>query len=227
MPLKHLSEGLLGILVNHFPVARNNGLEVPLVNDLDAVGEAAAVLGGQVPVEALHPRGVARSALRRLENLVEEAARLVALGRLAVLLDGGQVEHEIGLDQDLVRPVIEDELLVGMAVDILVVKVGVELWADLDVALPLLLEDDGEWVVVDVGITRLLGTLFREALGADELGTRIPLGPFRHEDVVLKVGRHNVAHLAAELSDLGACVFREGDRRKDGQLARGKPDCKS
>lgn len=224
MPLKHFPENVLAIPLHHVAMARDHGGKVPLINALDAVADTGAVLGGEIPVEALHPRRVASRALGALEQLVGKAAGFLAVGHFAVLLQGGQVEHEIGLDEHLVGLVVEDNLLVGVAVDVLVVKVGVELVADLDAALVGLGEDDGEGVVADLGVLVLLGALLDETVGADDLGAGVLLGPFRDEDVVLEIKGDDVGHLAAQLGHLGFGLFCEGDGREDGEVARGKFD---
>lgn len=224
MPLKHLPECLLGVPLDDLAMAGDQRGKVPLVNHPDAVIQTVAVLGNKIPVEALHPRRVAGGALRTLEQLVGKTTWSVAPGRPAVLLNGRQVEHEIGLDENLVRPVVEDEFLVGVAVDVLVVKVCVELVADPDAALAVPFEDDGELVIVDFRIVQLLGALLEKALGRDEFRAGILLGPFRDEDVVLQVKGNDVGYAAAQFGDLGFRLVREGDGREDGEVARSEFD---
>lgn len=187
MPLKHLAEYFLAVALDNISMARDDGVKVPLVHQLNTVVVAVSILAREVPVEALHPLCVTVWALDAAEDLVREALLLlVGLGYPAVLLGGRQVEDEIRLDEHLVRLVEEGNLQVAVAVDILVVEVGVELFADLYLALVGLLEDDGELLLANL-VVLLLGPLLREALGADDLGVGEGCGPFRDEDVVLNI----------------------------------------
>lgn len=106
-----------------------------------------------------------------------------------------------------------------MAIDVLVVEIGVKLLADFDVALAVLFENNGKVVVVDFRILELLGALLGKTLGADNFSIGPLLGPFGDEDVVLKVESDNVAYVAAELVDFGPGFFCEGDGREDGEVA--------
>jgi hypothetical protein len=107
-----------------------------------------------------------------------------------------------------------------VAIDVLVVKVGIKLWADANVALALLAEDDGELLATNLGVLdRLFGAFLGETLGANDFGIGILLGPFSDEDVVLKIKGDNVSQVAAEFGDLGLGLFCEGDRREDGESA--------
>lgn len=104
MPVKRFLKDALGVFLNRFAVARNQDYKVPLVNDLDALVEAGLVLGSQVPVEALDPLGIALSGLDACEDFVQKSLGLsIFLGKLAVLLNAGQVEQEIGLDEHTLR----------------------------------------------------------------------------------------------------------------------------
>lgn len=216
VPLKHLAERLLGLVLHDIAVARDHGDEIPLVDTVHALVEALAVLD-EVPVCALQPASVARDVLGPREDLVEDAAAgPLRLGHPAVLLRGGQVEEQVGLDEHAVGLVEEDDFQVGVGVDVLVLKVGVEVVADARLALVGLCEDDGEGLVADLGVV-LLGSLLRQALGPDELGLGVLLCPLGDEDVVLEVQGDNVAHVAAQLGHLCLDGVCERDGRKDSQ----------
>ena len=85
-----------------------------------------------------------------------------------------------------------------MPVDVLVLKVGVELGRDGQRLVGLLLdvEDDGELLLADALVGRL-GALLGQALGADDAGLRELLLPLRDENVVLNVKGDNVLEIAA------------------------------
>lgn len=106
-----------------------------------------------------------------------------------------------------------------MAIGILVVEVRVKLFADFDIALVVLLEDNGKGVLVDLGILALLGALLGETLGADDLGVGVFLGPFGDEDVVLEIEGDDVAYVAAEFGDFGFGFIGQSDGGEDGESA--------
>lgn len=229
MPLKHLSESLLSIALDGVSVAGNERIKVPRIDPLDALVEARPVLAAHhVPLEALHPLDVALGSLQAAKQLVAEAGGGVALalGRLGVLLPRGQVEEQIRLDKDTLGLEVEDELLVGVGVDVLVLEIGVKLGGD--GGAPLLgavLEDDEEFVRrVDLGVARLLGALLRQAVGADDLGLRVGGLVLGDEDVVLHVGGDDVGEVAALFGDFGLHRVGEGDGTEDGEGAGGEAD---
>ena len=229
MPLKRLVKDLLRIPLQHISMTRDEGVKVPAVDELDAVVEAGAVLGDHIPVEALHPLVLAAvgvvQALKRPPREVGRGA--LGLGHAAVLLPGGQVEHQVRLDEGAVRPVEEDELAVAVPIDILVVEVGVKVLPDANIALAGLGEDDGKLFIADLGVVALgvlLGALLGETLWADELGRGEGLGPLADEDVVLNVKGDDVGHVAAHLVNLGPCIICEGYRGEDGEVAGAELD---
>lgn len=222
VPLEYLPKDILPISLEDISMAGNQCCEIPLINNLEAVAHAVAVLG-EMPVEPLGPGGLSAGILHALEEFVQKPAGPLRLGHLAVLLGSRQIEHQIRLDQDLVGPVVEDEFLVGVAIDVLVVEVSVELFADSNVTLSLLCEDNGKLVVVDFRVLGLLCALLGKTLWADDLGFGPLLGPFRDEDVVFKVKRDDVRDVAAQLCGLGLGLFCEGDGREDGEIARCEP----
>lgn len=195
-------------------------VEIPGLDDLGAVREAGAVLAsGGVPQEAALPDHVAAGVHDGAEQLGEDAGGGVEAGA-GILLGGGQVEEDVGLDQGLGRLVQEDELLVLVAVDELVVELVVELRADAHLALVLRAEHVRE---LDALGRRVALALLWQAFHANHLGLRVLLGPRADEDVVLDVGRNDVLHGAHAL-DLGLDVGRQGDGAEDGQRAGAQLD---
>ncbi|CCF31722.1 hypothetical protein CH063_16078, partial [Colletotrichum higginsianum] len=127
---------------------------------------------------------------------------------------------------DALGLVEEDDLLVGVGVDVLVLKVGVELGGDGGGALVgAALEGEEELVGrVDLGVARLLGALLGQAVRADEAGGGEGGLVLGEEDVVLDVRGDDVGEVAALLGDLGADGVGEGDGGEDGEGARGQAD---
>lgn len=211
VPLKCTVEGCLAVALEDISVTGNQRGKVPLLDNAQALVEAMAILGQRIPVEPLVPVVIPARGDQALEGPGGNASRLLlCVGHAAVLLDGGEVEHEISLNENLLGLEEEDELLVGVAVDVLVVKVSIELVANLGGTLVGLGEDDVELLVTDLGVV-LLGSLLGETLHADDLGRWECLGPFRDEDVVLVVEGGDVRDVATELCDLGLDIVREGD----------------
>lgn len=83
-----------------------------------------------------------------------------------------------------------------MAINILVIKVGVKLGINLELLLVALCKDYRELVVVDLGVVELLRTLLGEALDANDFGSRVLFGPLGDEDVVLIVESSDIGDVA-------------------------------
>ncbi len=107
---------------------------------------------------------------------------------------------------------------------ILHLKIGIKVRADGQAPAVLLGDDDREGFLPDLGVVLRLLALLGEALGPDELRVREGGRPFGQEDVVLDVGRDEVADVAAEGGDLGLCGFGEGYGGEDGEGTRGEAD---
>ena len=114
----------------------------------------------------------------------------------------------------------EDELLVLVRVDVLVVELGVELGADVQVALVRGREDVAELGAFGL---RVRFSLLRQAVHADHLGLRVFLRPELEEDVVLEIGGDDVLD-GAEGGNFGLDFRGEGDGGEDGEGARGELD---
>lgn len=222
VPLEYFPENVLSISFEDISMARNQRREIPLINNLEAIAHAVAVLR-EMPVDSLGPGSVAAGMLHTLEQLIQKTTGPLRLRHLTVLLGSRQIEHQIRLDQNLIWPVVEDYFLVGVAIDVLIVEIGVKLLADSDVALSLLCEDNGKFVIVDFWVFELLCALLGETFWANNFGFGPLLGPFRDEDVVLKVKSDDVGYVASQLCDLGLGFLGEGNRREDGEIARCEP----
>ena len=223
VPLKHLLKHGFSVLLDGVTMAGDDSDKIPRVDPLYALVERGAVPAADgVPEQAL--LAFALDGLGADEGAGEEAGLgPVGLGHARVLLLGGEVEEEVGLDEDLVGLVEEDDLLVGVAVDVLDLEVGLELVADRGGALGLGLVDDGEVLLADLLVGGGLA-LLREAVGADDLGGREGLLPVRDEDVVLHVGGDEVLHVPAEALELRLHLGGEGDGREHGEGAGGETD---
>lgn len=151
VPVEDFEECRLGIALDCLTMTGNHSCEIPSLDDIDAVAETGSVLGPKIPVEPLDPLCITLRVVEAIEYLVGDSTGflLLALWNLAILFDGRQVEHEICLDKDLFWLVVEDNLLVGMAVDVFVVKVGVELITDFDAVLGILLENNGKFLLAN------------------------------------------------------------------------------
>ena len=195
-------------------------IKVPLLDETDRLGEALAVLpAGRIPQEALLPDGISLGVHDGGEEFRQDARGGAGAG-LGELFGGGQVEDEVGLDHGLGGLVQEDELLVLVRVDVLVVELGVELGADVQVALVGGGEDVAELGAFGLGVRfSLLG----QAVHANHLGLRVFLRPGLEEDVVLEVGGDDVLD-GAEGGDFGLDFGGEGDGGEDGEGAGGELD---
>ena len=229
MPVEDLAKGLLAGTLNDVAVARDQRDKVPAVDALDALVEAGAVLvavADAVPYQALVALGGAGRRVEAVEDLLEQAADvLLRLGHLGVLLRGGQVEHEVGLDQHLVGLVEEHELLVLVRLDELNLEVGGELVADGVRVRVRLVVEEVKLLLADHGVVGDGLAPLGKTLGTDQLGGGVLGLPLCEEDVVLEVTGDEVADVAAELSDLGLHLVGQSDRGEDGESTRSQLDC--
>lgn len=210
VPLERLPEQVLAAPHDGLAVARDDRVEVPGVDAADALVEGGAVPpADDVPEEAPEALGVAGRAVGALEHAVQQAVRrLVGGGHPRVLLDGGQVEHEVGLDQDAVGLEEQDDLLVGVGADELDLEVGGEVGVDLVRARVGRVPLERERLRPDPGVVLHGRALRVQALGPDELGPGVRFCPVRKEDVVLHVPRDEVPYIAAQLGDPGLDLGR-------------------
>ena len=217
MPCKNLPKDAFAARVDHVTVTRDDAVKVPLVDAPDAVVEAGTILGAeQVPDEAALPPSLAGGA----HGSGKEARGQAGGGGDAgarVLLGGGHVEEQVGLDEGAVGAVEEDELAVGVAVDVLVVEVAVKVVADAQVALGRAREDGRE----GHGLVLLLPRrpLLREPLGPDQLRLRIRLVPRSQEDVMLHVRRRDVPNVVPQRLERRSYLGRQRHGREDGEGA--------
>lgn len=195
MPLKHLPKDALPPTLNHIPMTRNDPIEIePLDLAYTAIEPLPVHRARHIPIEPLLPHRRPPHTHQAHKHPRQEPVRGSHAGA-RILLVRGQVEEQVGFDEGAVGLVVEDELLVGVAVDILVVEVGVEVRVDLEVGLVLGGED-----VLEAGAGGFvaLGAFFGQPFGTQEPGGGEGRGPFGEEDVVLEVWRDQVLHLAAE-----------------------------
>lgn len=221
VPVKHLFKRLLGALLNDVSVTRHNNLYVPRVDALDALIEAGAVATAEsVPDQSLQALDVSLCRLKAYE-LASQEPRIgpVLLGNARVLLGSREVENQVGLDQNAIGLVEEGELLVGVGVDVLVLKVVVKLGADGRGALGVGLEDDVKRLLADPGVV-LGASLLGKAVNTNQHGGGEGSLPLRDEKVVLNVGRDDVAQVVAQGHQLGLDLGGQGNGREDSEGAR-------
>lgn len=126
MPLHHLLKRRLAILLDNIAVARDHALEVPRVDSRNALIERRLVLANCVPQKPPVTGGLTLQ-IRKVRKDLCENARSRVDARLAELLGCGQVEDEVGLDQRARGLVVEDDLLIGMRVNVFILKLRIEL----------------------------------------------------------------------------------------------------
>ncbi|KAK5632297.1 hypothetical protein RRF57_008011 [Xylaria bambusicola] len=91
MPVEDLGKGLLTSALNGVAVARDQRVEVPTVNALDTLVEARAILVAVAdcePYQSLVTFSWAGRRVEAVEDLLEQAASVLLLGHLGVLLSG-------------------------------------------------------------------------------------------------------------------------------------------
>lgn len=159
-------------------MAGDNALEAPSINPLHTLRKAHAVsTANAIPDGALLPHALRIG--EHTEDLGQNAARR-GLARLAVLLGGGVVEEEIGLDEGTRGLVVEDDFLVLMRGHIFDIEFGVKLGGDGWIWLACVEEVcEGDFFVV------LAVTLGGEAFWGEDGGVGEGCVPGAQEDVML------------------------------------------
>jgi len=221
MPLEDLPEDPLPPTLNHVPVTRYDAIEIELLNLPDTLVERRPIPRARhIPIKPLLPD---RASLRthQTHKQPRQQARGRGLAGARILLVRGQVEEQIGFDEGAVGPVVEDELLVGVAVHVLVVEVGVEVGVDVEAVFVLGRED-----VVEAGAGRFfaLRAFLAQAFGPEELGGGEGRRPLGDEDVVFGVRRDEVFDRAAEGGERFVHFGREGYGGEDGEGAGAEAD---
>lgn len=108
MPLHHLLENALSILLNNVTMTRHNLIEIPAIDPRNTLIKRRAIpAANRIPNEPLLPLGIARSRVDRTEQ-PRQPPTCRALPRLTHLLCRGQIEHQIRFDQRARGPVVED-----------------------------------------------------------------------------------------------------------------------
>lgn len=126
MPLQHLLKHTLRACLNHISVTRDQAIEIPLVNARRARRKALAIRRARTPPDhALLRQRLALGARQRAKDLGQEPRTRVH-ARLAELLRRRRVEQVVCFDEGARGPVVEDDFLVGVRVDVLPVELGVE-----------------------------------------------------------------------------------------------------
>lgn len=191
MPPHDLLENALTLPLNHITMARDNPLEPPLINPLHTTRESLAITRtSPVPNGTLLPFGIALCALQSGEDFGQNTCVGVD-ARLAELLRGGQVEHEIGRDEAAGGAVVEHEFLVDVRGDVFPIEFRVEFGGDGGDGFRGA-EDDAKGYVFVVLLCALLGKDIR----THDLGVGVFGVPGAEEDVVLlfsSVSRRRVA----------------------------------
>lgn len=191
-------------------MTRDQTIKVPLVDAPHGLAERAAVgARGHMPDEPFLPRHGRPGRQQRYHDLGQDA-RVVALRSPGVLLPGGQVKQQVRLDEGARGPVQDDELVPGVAVDVLDVEFQVEFFRDLLLLAPVLPREDVR--ELDAPQLRVGLALLPQPVRREDLGVWEGFLPLRDEEVVLQVRSGDVLELSAEgvdcLSDFGG----EGDR---------------
>lgn len=211
-PAHHLLKDLSSVIHHDISVARHDILDPPGINPLDALRKRLAITGA-VPEQSFLPDSIASGMHDPTEDLGQNARGWRHVGA-RVLLCGWQIEQQIGFDQRRGGLVEEDQLAVGVRLDVLVGEVGVEGLVDLHVQLVLLGEDCVKGHIGDGIVTvGCLGALLGEAFRTNDLGLRESVGPAAEEDVVLDIGRNEVGD---------GCSW--GERLEFGSNGRGECD---
>jgi hypothetical protein len=213
VPGKHLSEDALAVLLDHITVTRNDTLKVPFVDSGHTLVEGRSVRCTEcIPDKSLLPDSCTSRSVDFAHQLCEYASGRVNIST-RVLFCGWQVEQQIGLNQGLRRLVVEDELLVGVCVDVLGIELAIKGFVNVPAGVVLWAEQvcPGQWLF-------LTFTLLLQCIRADEFGVWEGLVPVIHEDMMLCIVGSNVLY-GAHLVDLAANVIGESYRREDSYAA--------
>lgn len=145
-PRHHVLKHPLGPRLDNISMARNQPIKVPPIDTLHRLGKRGAVLSREnIPRESSLPRRRTINRQQRKHQLCPEAERVTTLGP-GVLLVGGQVEEQIGLNDRAGRAMQEHQLARSMSINVLGVKLGIEFLGYL--LRLILLEDVLEWRIV-------------------------------------------------------------------------------
>jgi hypothetical protein len=213
VPSEDFLEDVLAVLLNHITVARNNTLKVPFVDSCHALVEGGSIRGTEcIPDEPLLPDSGTSRIVDLAHQLCEDTSGGVNIST-RVLLCSGQIEQQIRLDQSLGRLVIEDQLLVGVRMDILGIELVIKGLVNIPASVVLGTEQmcPGQWLFLTLA-------LLLQCVRADEFGVWEGFVPVVHEDVVLGVVGGNVLY-SAHLVDAAADFVGESDRGEDGYAA--------
>lgn len=222
MPLEDLPEDALPPTLNHVPMTRYDAIEIELLDLPDTPVEGRPIARARhIPIEALLPDGGPLGAHQAHKQPRQQARGGGLAAGARILLVGGQVKEQVGLDEGAVGPVVEDELLVGVAVHVLVVEVGVEVGVDAEVVLVPGRED-----VLEAGAGRFLAprAFLAQPFGPEQPGGGEGRRPLRDEDVVFGVRRDEVFDRPAEAGERLVHFGRQGDGGEDGEGAGPESD---
>jgi hypothetical protein len=213
VPSEHFSENVLAVLLNHITVTRDNTLKVPFVNSSHALVKGRPIRRTEcIPDESLLPDSRTSRIVDLAHQLCENTSGRVNIST-RVLLRSRQIEQQICLDQSLGGLVVEDQLLVGVCMDILGVELLVKGLINVPASVVLGTEQmcPGQWLFLTLA-------LLLQCVRADEFGVWEGFVPVVHEDVVLGVVGGNVLY-SAHLVDAAADFVGESDRGEDGYAA--------
>lgn len=126
MPLHNLLKNTLPARLNHIAMTRNDAVKVPTRDCAHALVKCRTITRRRrVPDETLLPDRAPLCGIDTRKELGQEPGG-GALASLAHLFCGGEVEDEVGFDKGAGGLVVEDELFVNVAVDVLEVELAVE-----------------------------------------------------------------------------------------------------
>ena len=203
-------------------MTRDNPLKIPTVNPPHTPIEPLPILGaGYIPQEPFL-RHTPRLRAKQPRKQPRQHAGRRALRTPRILLRRREIEHQIRLDQRLVRAMAKHQFFVPVAPHILDVELAVKLLIHLHLVLVVHRPHVAERRAG--GFFRLLA-LLGEAVGAEEFGGGKGARPFGEEDVVFEVEGGEVSDVVAEGGDGGADFGGEGCGGEDGEAAGLETDC--
>lgn len=176
---------------------RNDIHEIPGINLLNRRIETWSIsLAEHIPYQTLLPDSRALGVIKRREDLGENTCGS-GFACLGILLMGREVEDEIGGDERLACFVYKDEFFVGVGIHELVVELRIEFWVHSDAfwgGFGFRGEDCAEVEEGDgfVGVV-LLGALFGEGFGRDDVCGGVGGCPGGEEDMVFDIWGDEVA----------------------------------
>ena len=191
MPLHDLVENSLAATLDNITMARHNAIELPPANPGDLTVESRLVLSDSVPDQPPLARRLALGVVQPVEDAAENARLGIDAG-LAELLGRGQVEKQVALDQRAGLAVVEDDFLVGVAVDVREIEIRVKVRVDTQFpGFALLRREEFPVALRDLEVALLLA-VGRQGFGRDDFGVGEGLVPLLEEDVVLLVQGYEV-----------------------------------